>query len=662
MSTHPPEGETARLSQVRFFLDEALVALRAIEDPAVPRESIEAALGAALQHAYGADAERGDWGIVRQEVAQAMDRVRESLALVQSVPTGDAAAGLVTERAAQALGHLGQLGFSLEEDISLPRRGQRKPLLRATLVEPALLDPERAILRPAIPLDMLVEKIEPPPVEVLPAPARTLDEVLALAEQARARLEEFEDKQKELPKESSPRVEPPRLVPEDEASRVLYGVAITEQELLAERARECLEDLSMLGRMRRPVADEAWTSGESSEARVLRKLDALAACGAEVWPSLIRALDDRPMPDPELTFGDVFFLCSIAGDDTFDEATRLARTADLAEPEMLAMLTDALVFARHPRIDSFMNRWLSDASADRRALAVEVLRRRGTLSRDGLNLAMRDSDTRVLASAARALTLHRDVALGSTGWFLAHPDEHVCAAAIQAALWLGLRAGLHRAEEIVREDLGDFAQAAMYVAISGNERVRTVLEEELATEGTVSSVRAMGWFGDTRWVPFLLGRLRNGADDLKVAALDALERLTGASLTEAVPEPEYRRAEEPFMRPRRDYEPVPQLLDDPDAWEQWWKRHGRSADPKKRYRWGHEWSAQDNLHELSHADMVTRDRPFAALELAARVGGHSAPLDTDDWVARQRRHVRQWREAIGSRATAHGWVSRVDGD
>ena len=81
-------------------------------------------------------------------------------------------------------GHLGQLGFSLEEDISLPRRGQRKPLLRATLVEPALLDPERAILRPAIPLDMLVEKIEPPPVEVLPAPARTLDEVLALAEQA----------------------------------------------------------------------------------------------------------------------------------------------------------------------------------------------------------------------------------------------------------------------------------------------------------------------------------------------------------------------------------------------------------------------------------------------------------------------------------------------
>src|SRR5690606_3902896 len=147
------------------------------------------------------------------------------------------------------------------------------------------------------------------------------------------------------------------MVTADEAIRERFGVAITDHELLVERARDCLDDLAGLGRMRRATDFEPWASGEECERRMLARVDAIVACGVEVFPELVRMLDDRPIPDPELTFAAVFFFGCLAGDDAFDQALRLVEVSDLSEPEMLEMVADALVFAPHPRIDQYLPRW-----------------------------------------------------------------------------------------------------------------------------------------------------------------------------------------------------------------------------------------------------------------------------------------------------------------
>jgi hypothetical protein len=390
---------------------------------------------------------------------------------------------------------------------------------------------------------------------------------------------------------------------------------------------------------------------------MLTKVDAIVACGVDIFPELVRLLDDRPIPDPELAFANVFFFGCLAGDDAFDQVVRLVEVSELSDPEMLAMLTDALVLATHPRIDSVLPGWLGHPDPDRRALVVEVLRRRRTLSAAHIDRLAREDDPRVLASAVRSLpTLVGPRPAGLLGWSLSHASELVVRAALEAAMLIRSELGYHKAVEIVSTGRGDFAEAAMFVAIAGGPEARQVLEDEIASDGSPTALRALGWYGDVTFVPFLLGRLRHGDDGAKAAALDALERLTGASILDAKIVPEYRKKDRPFVRERRDYE-LPGILDGtPDAWEAWWKAHGRSADPKVRYRWGHAWSPRDNRWELEHGEFLQRDRPFAAMELAVR----ARAAVSLSWLAL----VRSQREAVSALAGTSGpmgWAAGLGG-
>ncbi|MCC6877019.1 MAG: hypothetical protein IT378_22125, partial [Sandaracinaceae bacterium] len=531
------------------------------------------------------------------------------------------------------------------------------PLARASRGEPRLLDIARPVIQPAIPLDELPPVIDVSSSEPPPPPRLSLEELLALAAENQAKLEAFDAEPPPPP--PAPRPQAPPIVADDEALRERFGVTIDYPTLIAERARDAVTDLGMLGRMRRPMPEERWASGEVTEERMLTRVDALLACGSESWHDIVRLLDDRPLPDPELTFGIVFFLCSVAGDDTFDEAMRLVSLSDLADEEMRVMLADALVFAPHPRIDETLPRWLGDSSADRRALAAEVLRRRGTLLGPHLEQASRDSDPRVLASVAHALcAIERGRAAGTLGWLLAHEDERVARAALETSTRLRSPFGYERAVQLVQEDRGDFASASVIVAVSGDRDARRVLEDEVAGEGHPGVLRALGWYGDVGFVPFLLGRLRNGDEETMLAALDALERLTGASLTDADPEPTYSPEERPFVRERVDYEPGATLSMDADVWESWWRAHGRAADPKRRYRWGKPWALGDLVHELRHEQFPQRDRPYAALELGFR--SHTqCTLDWTAWVQRQRKQVAEWTSRVSTSSSPPGsWPAR----
>ena len=104
----------------------------------------------------------------------------------------------------------------------------------------------------------------------------------------------------DAPAEPTPEVPPEAVVAapvtDEEAEREHQGVVLTEEDVLFDRARSCLEDLAMLGLQRRPLRLEPWHAPRT-EARLLAKIDALVARGAAgTLPRLVRLLDARPLP------------------------------------------------------------------------------------------------------------------------------------------------------------------------------------------------------------------------------------------------------------------------------------------------------------------------------------------------------------------------------
>jgi hypothetical protein len=110
-----------------------------------------------------------------------------------------------------------------------------------------------------------------------------------------------------------------------------------------------------------------------------------------------------------------------------------------------------------------------------------------------------------------------------------------------------------------------------------------------------------------------------------------------------------------------ELEPELELTPDPEIWGAWWKKHGEHARPGMRYRWGNAWTPRDNVWELERAISLPRERRLAWLELIVRTGG-DIPFDERDFVVRQRRQIRQWKEYIatrGERTTPGSWPRRT---
>src|SRR5262249_33521773 len=149
---------------------------------------------------------------------------------------------------------------------------------------------------------------EPPPVTQV----AQLDALLAKAMASATPETEGDDaKAKEEPET------PPPLSDEEHLTRY-YHKALSEESILATYARECLEDLGMFGLMRRQGRGEPWWSSGRIEKRLLRRVDALIACGVDRLPRLIEMLVERPIADPDMTWAILFLFGSIAGNDAWN--------------------------------------------------------------------------------------------------------------------------------------------------------------------------------------------------------------------------------------------------------------------------------------------------------------------------------------------------------
>ncbi|HZJ54196.1 MAG TPA: hypothetical protein VFD38_08650, partial [Myxococcaceae bacterium] len=244
-------------------------------------------------------------------------------------------------------------------------------------------------------------------------------------------------------------------------------------------------------------------------------------------------------------------------------------------------------------------------------------------------------DGRVAAAGAAALATSAGPVDGALLLRLARSaDEAVARAALESALVRRSETALRRARELAAEKRQDFAGAALVLGVAGTPEDLPVLRAACAA-GSAPAMEALGWLGHADAVDELLGQLGRAS---AAAALEALQRITGATLLGADPASEYEPGKGPFTRSQGPVPlPVP-LCPDPEPWRAWWREHGKAARRTTRWRFGHPWSPEDDLGEIELAPSTRGPRRLAFLELCARTGA-TPPLDLDAFVARQRREL-----------------------
>ncbi|MBX3276028.1 MAG: hypothetical protein KF729_37600 [Sandaracinaceae bacterium] len=644
------------LLSVRSWLDEALVGLRTIEEPAPSLELARTFLSLALKAVYEGCRDGVDHPTVVAARKRAEEFTREALEGLQANPIDDDAMDQELRLIARALSALSDPSLGPPAPgLAIPHGRERPPLMAGTNL-PRLHDPARQALYPTIPLaerDAVVlpevDPDAPPPFEV-PA-IHTLEELLAYAASVEGGVAE-----------PAPPSEPPRVAPRPDplkaAEIVLFGAAIPEQRLVYERARVHFEDIAMFSLLRKGDHGDIWHQLEPVERRLNARVDSILAHGVELIPRLIQLLEDRPVPDPELLWAAVFLLGCIDGDDTRDQILRLVQIAPLDDEEHFEPLADVLTLVPHWGVERFARQWLGSPDPHRVALGLRVLgMRRATVVETALPFLSHDHP-RVVEEAARALErVSGELREDDLRIALRHDDPVIFAAALETAIVRGFRGAVLEAEYRLKRG-ANLPHAALMLALTSDEKELDLVFALAATDPSPMVFETLGWLGQTSIVPFLLGRLRDG----DVAAVRALQRLTGASLTKDITVRLYPAEDRPFQRDHF-VEPPHELVlsDDADVWEAHWERWGAPAREDRRYRFGHEWTTRDDYWEMAEGYAADRERRLAYLELCARSGG-SLPFDPHAWVAWQRPQLEAWRDYLGphhARAPRGLWTSRL---
>lgn len=650
------------IGRARALLDEALVALARVGDAGLGLHTIDAALSESIEACYDALGNAGQYEVFLEAVKRARERAALALSELERNPNQPPSREATRTKnfLTRALDVLAQPTFVPGEVSALPRRDRAKSVLLASVGVPRLLDPPRLALAPAILLPEPPQAIEPPTMDGMPPPASPppLERMLADARKTLLDLDREDRDDDDAPEEDEEDEERDTVVPEPEPSDAeltlqQYGSAITPRELRFGYARECFEELATFGGTRRQTLLLPWRSSERVETRLLARVDALVASGVDLWRDLVKLLEERPVPDPELTWAAVFMRASIVGDDALDDVVRIVRVVDLEAEDMVESVADALALAPNPAVEDRVREWLGSGEATRRRLAVLALSRRGVLAPEEAAALAGDSDLGVLRAVAGSISRIRGP-LESSDFYplLTHDDATVVRSAMMGFTLRRSSAGMRKAIELVMKGQGDFADAVLFVGIAGHRDRLDLLLGDLARGSPFTSI-ALGWFGHTAAIEPLLDILEKGNEAQIGAAHRALEQICGARIKKDDPDPKYADDDKPFERVDATGQPDPTFVPDPDHWRAWWRKHKGAVRAETRYRYGSPWSLRQTFWELLQPDGTLDVRELAKLELVGR-GGSATPLDLEAFVAQQDRELEELRGHVLDRARALG--------
>jgi hypothetical protein len=652
------------IGRARALLDEALLALAKIDDEGLGIRTIDSALSEAIEACYDALGNAGQYEIFLDAIKRARERASIALSELDRNPNDPPGRNAARAKnfVVRALEVLAQPTFVPGEVNALPRRDRDKAMHLASEGVPRLLDPPRSALAPVVLLPEPALAIEAPVLDedAPPPPARSMDTMLADARRTLVDLgddddddEEEDEREPEDDEEDRETVVPANEPTELELTRLHYGTAITARELRFGYARECFEDLANFGNMRQQTLLMPWRSSERVETRLLTRVDALVACGIDLWRDLVKLLEARPIPDPDMTWAALFMRGCLVGDDAIDDIVRIVRVVDLDADGMVEAVSDALALVPNPAIEERAREWLGSSEANRRRIAVLVLARRGVLSPDEASALAADPDLGVVRAVAYAIpTIAGPLQSSDYYPLLTHLDAEVVRRAILGFTLRRSSAGMRKAIELVSQGSGDFADAVLFVGIAGNRDRLEMLLGDVSRGSPLTSI-ALGWFGHTAAMEPLLEILAKGDERQIGAAHGALEQITGARIKKDDPDPEYAGDDQPFQRIDAVGAPDPTFVPDPDHWRAWWRKHRSSSRAELRYRYGSPWSLRQTFWELVQPEGTLDVRELAKLELVAR-GGSSLPLDLEAFVVKQDRELDELRNHVLDRARTLG--------
>lgn len=569
-----------------------------------------------------------------KELRERTDALREELdGLLMELPEPKGAVHAALGRATEALVRFRELGLT---DGGIGALGE---LRAAALGAREALSSERAELDGPLLDEAIawVDDLKRRALDQLPPPA-------ALAERAR-RLEQVDPFRASV---GTPALHRPFEVPAPEIlekRRDFLALPVDDEgpasgvrekslvELeLARLGREAMEDIAILGGLRRSKDEQLWADARGFERRLLANLDALWSLDRPVRAeaprlgvprALFAYLTEWSFPD----WGRAFALAFTLGCTDSDAALRWVVLAlRRAEPGVVDAFVSGLALASGPGIGRAA---LAELGADvtplNTAAWLEVAERKAAFEASAVVPLLAHPDESVRSRAARCLRhAPKELAIEALLELLRDASPLVSADAADELAARGrseglghLRVALDRALRVdpVGDDdgLGGPALVALRVLSLSAE----ASDEELllrAAKRDPKALRYLGWYGRPAHVGLLLGELEaaraRGPEGFAAAeaAEEAITRITGVQA--ALSLDELGQA-------------IKKLAEDSPAY--------RDA---KRARHGRPFEASLVLDELEKPTTRQRHRRMLTRELSVVLP--TAPrFDVDDWVARQ---------------------------
>ncbi len=439
-------------------------------------------------------------------------------------------------------GALAALQGACGELVGAEERYPRVPLappaegpLQAGTDGPPLHVVARPSLSPRFRAPPVPEPEEEVPVVALPEPT-TFAELAVAAEAARrVGAEQVKAQARRalpVPADPEPAEPPPSLPP---GFAFVPPAPLDEDGFVRRWARECFEEVGMLGVQRTPLAGDDWRACQALEKRLLGAVDAVAALGPVAVASLEPLALDAPAVNPMAVFAITMIGGCLEGRDAIAGAERVLHHFGPADPAAAEPFAAAMKVAPNPFVATALRSLQASTERGCRALAVEVLAYRGWLTAAELSALADDEDPRLLALALPALAAARHRDLGhALARALDHADRRVQAAALDAMTLAAHPDVAAAARAAAGGPLGDHALVPL--AIVANHDDACWLLERMRAAPTAAAIEAVGWAGLVTAVPALIGLLEAEEEDVPLAAGAALDRLLGANLIELCPD------------------------------------------------------------------------------------------------------------------------------
>ena len=584
-------------------------------------------------------------------------------------------------------GALAALRGACGELVSAEERFPRVPLAPPDVVELQAgtdLPPLHRVARPSLTPHFRAPPLPEPepevPIFALPEPT-TFAELAAAAEAARRvgaeQAKAHARKALSAKTEEKPIEPPPELPP---GFAFLPPAPLSEDDFVRRWARECFDEVGMLGIQRTPLAGDDWRACQTLEKRLIGAIDAIAALGPVAVASLEPLALDAPAVNPMAVFAVTLIGGCLDGRDAIAGAHRVLHHFGPADPAAAEPFAAAMKLAPNPFVATALRSLLADPERGCRAIAASVLAYRGWLTAAELAALAAEEDPRLLAlalpalAAARHVDLERALVRG-----LSHRDLGVQEAALDAMALAAHPQAASAARAAAGGALGD--RALVRLAILANHDDARWLLERMRASPTAAAIEAVGWAGLVEAVPALMGLLESEAEGVPLAAGAALDRMLGANLIDTIeimpevlddfpivdpdPDPPAARLAAQASDPR-DQPPagssetleVPSA--DPVRWRAYWEEHGARLDPAHRTRRGHPYSPSVSLYELDRLPLPPGERRCLHRELAARTG-KLTPFDPHDFVVVQEQRLAAWSALVKASAETPGSWGRPMG-